>query len=169
MYDGGYLRLYGSLMLVDWVSKEKILTKHMDLYSSMTSVMLNGQPFFISRRMQIYKLDRQRKLQSLEIQTSGFYRYLIYIEFKIRGTASVFKDHIYMCRPEFDLQRCFYVHPEYNARLFSVKNRIPTTHNDINYLAVWDDKMHMYSVRNVPIDSKSIEISSLEDFASGKI
>ena len=156
-------------MLVDWVTKEVIRTRHMDKHSLMTSVMLNGQPFFISDRMQIYVLDDERKLQSLEIQTSGFYPFDINIAFKSRGTAAAFKDHIYMCRPEFDVERCFNVLPEKNARLFRVKNRIPTTHDDFNYLTVWDDKMHMYSVRRYPIHSKSIEISSLEDPESGRI
>jgi len=169
IFDGSYLREYGSLMLVDRVSKEVIRTEHMDEHSMMTSVMLNGEPFFISNRMQIYVLDHERKLQSLEIITSGFYPFDIHIAFKERGTAVAFKDHIYICRPEFDTQRCFNVLPEKNARLFRLKNRIPTTHNDWNYLAVWDDKMHMYSLRNYPIYSKSIEISSLEDSSSGRI
>ena len=156
-------------MLVDRVTKEVIKTKHMDEHSLMTSVMLNGQPFFISHRMQIYVLDDERKLQSLEIQTSGFYPFPINIAFKTRGTAVAFKDQIYMCRPEFDAQRCFNVLPEKNARLFRVKNRIPTAHDDWNYLAVWDDEMHLYSVRQYPWLSKSIEISSLVDPESGRI
>jgi hypothetical protein len=168
IFDGSnLLREYGSLMLVDWVTKEVIRTKHMDEHSMMTSVMLKGQPFFISNRMQIYVLDDERKLLSLEIPNSGFYPFPIHIEFKTRGTAGAFKDQIYMCRPEFDVQRCFNVLPEKNARLFRVKDRIPTFHDNWNYLAVWDDKMHMYSLRNYPIYSKSIEISSLEDPDSG--
>jgi hypothetical protein len=156
-------------MLVDRVTKEVIRTRNMDEHSFMTSVTLHGQSFFISERMQIYVIDDENKLQSLEIQTSGFYAFDITIEFKMRGAAAAFKDQIYMCRPEFDLQRCFNVLPEKNARLFRVKNRIPTIHDHWNYLAVWDDRMHMYSVRRYPMLSKSIEISSLEDPESGRI
>ncbi|CBY14124.1 unnamed protein product [Oikopleura dioica] len=152
----------GRVVLYNWETKQQTQTNRIDSKSFLTSVKLKDQFFFISEEMQIFELDENNKFKSLEIDTSGFYRFRKFIAFQQRGMATGFEDHIFICRPEFDLQACFYVLPERRARLYEMKERVPATHSDISYLTVWDETLHIYSIRTFPIDSKSIEISSLE-------
>ena len=153
------------MMLYNWETKQEFRLLEIDVYDFFTSVLFKDKFFFIHDDMQIYKIDEQRRLKSLDIQTSGYYRasFGIYIQFAYHGLAASFGDYIYICRPEFDSRRCFYVIPEQNERLFRVKNLIPIWHNEISYMDSWDEHLHIYGVRDNTYTSRAIQISTLSE------